>query len=190
MSLLLFYDTETTGLPLWDRPSDDPHQPHLVQVAAALVDADTRKEVASINLTVIPQAEIDPGAQAVHGITADHARACGVTEPTAVQVLMEMWHQASARVGHVESFDARILRIALKRHAPGMADPWKDGTALCTYAAAKAHNANHIPKKGAGSLVAVHQRYVGTGFADAHTADADMRATIAVYWAMKDKGHV
>lgn len=188
MSLLLFYDTETTGLPLWDQPSDDPRQPHLVQVAAALVDADTRKEVASINLTVIPEGDIEPGAFEVHGITAEHARACGVSEATAVQVLLELWQQASARVGHVESFDARILRIALKRHNPAMADLWKEGTAICTHKAAKAQNS--AGEHGPNTLAAVHQRYLGTTFESAHTACADMRATMAVYWAMKETGHV
>ena len=44
MNIALFYDTETTGLPLYDQPSDDPRQPHIVQVGAILVDLDTRKK--------------------------------------------------------------------------------------------------------------------------------------------------
>lgn len=34
---VLFYDTETSGMPLFDQPSSDPRQPHIVQLAAALV---------------------------------------------------------------------------------------------------------------------------------------------------------
>ena len=34
----LFFDTETTGLPEWTKPSNHPDQPHITQIAAALVD--------------------------------------------------------------------------------------------------------------------------------------------------------
>ncbi|HEY8351659.1 MAG TPA: hypothetical protein VIK87_03855, partial [Sphingomonadales bacterium] len=51
---ILFYDTETTGLPLFSEPSSDPRQPHIVQAAAVLVDAGTRKAISSINLISRP----------------------------------------------------------------------------------------------------------------------------------------
>lgn len=34
MSLVYFFDTETTGLPQFKLPSNDPSQPHLVDLAA------------------------------------------------------------------------------------------------------------------------------------------------------------
>ena len=45
-------------------------------------------------------------------------------------------------------------------------------------------------ERSVNTLAAVHQRYLGTTFESAHTACADMRATMAVYWAMKETGHV
>lgn len=39
MNPALFFDTETTGLPLFEQPSEDPRQPHIVQLAACLVDS-------------------------------------------------------------------------------------------------------------------------------------------------------
>lgn len=45
MNAALFYDNETNGLPLFKEPSNHPGQPHIVQLAAVLVDLDTGKEL-------------------------------------------------------------------------------------------------------------------------------------------------
>lgn len=192
MTRILFYDTETTGMPLWDKPSSDKGQPHILQVAAQLVDSDTRKTLAAIDLTVRPDAwAIDPETIAIHGITEEHAKAVGVPETTAVLVLHNLWERANLRVGHVEAFDARIMRIALLRHGWGMslADSWKAGPAECTSALAKPYvrpNGKHGPK-----LSEAYRFFLGTDFQNAHTARADTEACAAVYWAIFDrtKGH-
>lgn len=48
MNTALFYDCETQGIPLFKEPSEHPEQPHIVQVAACLVDVDTRKTLAQL----------------------------------------------------------------------------------------------------------------------------------------------
>ena len=53
MNLKIFYDTETQGLPDFKAPSDAEHQPHIVQIACALVDCDARKTVASMDVIVL-----------------------------------------------------------------------------------------------------------------------------------------
>jgi DNA polymerase-3 subunit epsilon len=54
MNIAIFYDTETTGLPLFKEPSEHPDQPHIVQLAGCLVDLDTRKTIASMDVIVKP----------------------------------------------------------------------------------------------------------------------------------------
>lgn len=72
--MLLFYDSETTGLPLFDQPSEDPRQPHLVQLAAILCDEDGKTK-ASINLIIKPNGwVIGDEVAAIHGITQDVAQ--------------------------------------------------------------------------------------------------------------------
>lgn len=186
--LLLFYDTETSGMPLWDKPSRDPAQPHLVQVAAMLVDATTRKTVASIDLTVRPDGwTFDAEALAVHGITEEHAARTGVSETTALVALHDLWQRADSRIGHVQSFDARMIRIALLRHGWGeaMADTWKGGQAECTALLSKPF----VSPKGRGrgpKLAEAYRHFFPTDFADAHSARADTEACAAVYWAIRD----
>lgn len=54
MNPALFFDTETTGLPLFKEPSEDPRQPHIVQLGACLVDLDTWKTLATPILKIPP----------------------------------------------------------------------------------------------------------------------------------------
>lgn len=50
---ILFVDTETTGLPQWNLPADDPSQPRVVDLAGLLCDADG-KEVGRFESIVKP----------------------------------------------------------------------------------------------------------------------------------------
>lgn len=186
---IMFYDTETSGMPLWDKPSKDPGQPHILQVCALLVDAETRRVLQSIDLTVRPDGwVIDPEAEGVHGISMEYALEVGVPETTALLALYEIWQRADLRVGHVESFDARMVRIALKRHGWGdrLADAWKEGRAECTAALSKAD----VRPEGRGrgpKLVEAYSHYFNDELQDAHSARADTEACMAIYFAIKDR---
>jgi DNA polymerase-3 subunit epsilon len=115
MKLALFYDTETTGLPLFKEPSEHPDQPHIVQLAACLVDLDTSNTIASMDVIIKPDGWVIPDeVSAIHGITTAHALDVGIPEELAVDMLMALWNERT-RIGHNESFDARIVRIAQSR---------------------------------------------------------------------------
>ena len=95
MNPAIVYDCETTGIPLFEQPSEDPRQPHIVQLAACLVDLDTRDTIASIDVIVRPDGWTIPDeTAAVHGITTDHAQRFGVSESMAVGMLLELWNEA------------------------------------------------------------------------------------------------
>lgn len=100
----LFYDTETTGLPLFNDPSEDPRQPHLVQLAASLIDLDKRETIASMNVIVEPRGWVIPDDVAkIHGITTEHAAAFGVSEHLALMMFTDLWLRAQRRIAHNES---------------------------------------------------------------------------------------
>lgn len=184
MSLVLFFDTETTGLPAWKLPSSDPSQPHLVQLAALLVDTETRQVVEELDVIVRPDGwTIPDDVVTIHGITTDHALAHGIPEAEALGRFLDLHDLADERVAHVESFDMRMVRIAIKRHLDdAMADRWKDSPAQCTGKLAKAAmGLNKMPKLGEA-----HLALTGEPMRGAHTAMGDARACMTVFFACKD----
>jgi DNA polymerase-3 subunit epsilon len=208
-NLILFYDTETSGLPLFDQPSEDPRQPHVVQLGAVLYDLDAREEVAALDLICRPVLE-GPGAwsipdevAAIHGITTERALDEGIPEAEALEQLFTLWRNPDEpafpreRVAHNEQFDARIIRIGAKRFfGDAAADEWKVGRARCTARLAtpilklpptqKMRAAGrHHPKTP--NLTEAHRHFFGDDFDGAHTALADARACLRVFLAIHDQ---
>ena len=197
MDLILFYDTETCGIPDYRSPSDAEHQPHLVEVAALVVDLATRDVVKAFHAIVRPDGwEIPDECIAVHGITNERAAAVGIPEALATELLLELWRPCVRRVAHNESFDARIVRIASKRHRPAEADPWKVGAAECTAVLTRpvlalppteAQAAKTSFKTKTPTLSEAHAYYFGDPLAYAHSAIADADACRRIYFAHLDQ---
>lgn len=193
--LMFFYDFETTGFPLFDQPSDDPRQPHIVQAGAALVERETAKVVASINLIARPDGWVIPDEAAeVHGITTEYAARVGMPEPMIVETMLRLWRLADVRAGHNEPFDARIMRIGLKRFTDeNIADEWKAGPAECTQklatpimklpptdkmlAAGRRHNKT-------ANLQEAYEFFTGKPLENAHSAMADVLGCMEVWFAI------
>jgi DNA polymerase-3 subunit epsilon len=196
MKLALFYDTETSGLPLFNDPSEDPRQPHIVQLGALLVDLESRKTISSMDVIVRPDGwDIPPDVAAVHGITTEYATAVGIPERVAVQMFLDMWDNRP-RIAHNETFDARILRIAIMRALDHeAADFWKAGVAQCTQVLStpvlklpptpkmRAAGRNHFKS---ANLREAYQFFTGNELQNAHSAMADARACMEVFFAIQD----
>ena len=196
----LIYDTETTGLPDWHTPSDDPSQPHIVQLAAVLID-ETGEDVWDMNAIVRPEGwEIPPEATAVHGISQERAMDEGIAEQDAVTSLMGVcglipevpMSAPEMRIAHNDSFDARIIRIAIKRYGMGeeLMQTWKDFPRFCTMR--KATGLCKIPptermmasgRRGfkSPSLAEAHRILLDRDIEGAHDAKADVIATKALF---------
>ena len=200
MKLAIFFDTETTGLPLFNEPSEDPRQPHLVQLAACLVDLDTRNTIASMDVIIKPNGWTIPDeVAAIHGITTEHALDVGVSEVQAVGMFMSLWADR-LRIAHNQSFDARIMRIALLRHFNAeVAEEWKAGKSECTQILAtpivkapptakmKAVGRNHFKSANLGESV-LH--FTGKPLENAHSAMADVKGCMAVWFAIQEQNEL
>lgn len=138
--MILFYDTETTGLPDYRSPSGAKHQPHIVQFAAILVDPETKIERACVDLIVKPNGwEIPKEVSDIHGITNDTAHVCGVDERHIANIFLDMRERAALEVAHNISFDRRIMRIASVRELEMTREEIDDSeskAAFCTMKAA------------------------------------------------------
>lgn len=194
---LLFYDTETTGLPDFKAPSDDPGQPYITQLAASLVDGATREVQASINFLITPEGwVIPPDLEKLTGITTARAIKYGVPIGVALPLFLNMWRMADRRVAHNESFDARMIRIMMFRDAAfseESADKFKSGLAFCTMNAAKPicqlPPSPKMVEKGmtgfkAPNLGEAYEFFTGSKLEGAHNAAIDVAACMAIYFAI------
>jgi len=193
MKKITFYDTETTGLPVWKEPSGGENQPHLVQLSAIQCDIETREILQRIDLIVRPNGwEIPQVVVDIHGITTEKAMDCGVYEESAIRLMLEICRDSS-RVAHNRTFDQRIIRIGVKRYgfADEDIDRWADKeTHECTMLKAKPIM-KMLPKGKWGhknpKLEEAYKFFCGLELGDkAHSSIYDTEACMAVYWAMLD----
>ena len=97
MNLITPYDTETTGLPLFRDPSDDPRQPHLVDICILAFSADGTL-VDSFEAMVRPDGWVIPAeVTAIHGITNEMAMDLGIPESEALDGFMAIHDRAGLR---------------------------------------------------------------------------------------------
>lgn len=183
--LLLFVDTETTGLPpRWDMPEDDRRWPRLVQVAAILATQEGR-EVATFATVIKPNFEIPIEASNVHGISTEYAVKNGMGLFYAMQTLSLMAMKASTFVAHNVAFDIAIIRSEIARL--DKADRFKPLKRFCTMKESVdiCRLAGRYPGKYKfPKLQELHQYYFGAGFEDGHDALIDVRACLKCYIQM------
>ena len=194
-TLTNIFDTETTGIPEYKLPSEDPCQPHLVELAANLYD-DTGLLVESFSAIIKPDGwEIPEAVIAIHGITMEMAMDVGIPEKEAVEAFMALHAKAGLRVAHNCSFDDRIIRIALKRYlGDEAADLFKAGPNFCT--ALKSKSVLMLPateamtkksnfKVKTPTLAEAYEFFTGQKLEESHRAKADAEACARVYFAMQ-----
>lgn len=199
MKPILLYDSETSGLPLWNEPSEDPRQPRIIQLCAELVDDDTREVYAGLHTLIKPDGWTVPDEiTELTGITTEKCEAVGMPIAEALRAFLEMWKCCSLRAGHNESFDMRMVRIEIKRDVkffPELADEWKAGQAYCTQAKAtpilKLPPTEKMIKAGrkhfkSANLSEAYQFFTGKPLEGAHNSTVDVMALKAVYWGIKD----
>ncbi len=196
MGLILFFDTETTGLPDWKKPSGSENQPHLVELAAILADEETEEVKTTIDVIVKPENwVISTEVSDIHGITHEKALKVGVNESHIVNDFFTLWKASgkTKRVCHNRTFDQRIMRIAAKRYLSDKdVETWADKENFeCTMLQSKPIM-KMLPKGRFGyknpRLSEAYEFFTGKKLVNAHRAMADTKACMEIYFAMKKFG--
>lgn len=191
--MILAFDTETTGLPLWHDPSDDPRQPHILQLAAILFTP-TGEEVDTYSTIINPGPDVvcSPEAFAAHGITRERCEKEGVSPREAVTRFMGMHDRATEIVGHNVTFDFRLMRIA---HARTHGEKWRSELPyFCTMK--KTTNIVNLPPTEAmrrtgrtgpksPKLEEAYEFFFKEKLSGTHDALVDVRASARIYFHLK-----
>lgn len=199
--LIAFFDTETTGLPAFRLPSDDPSQPHIVDICVLLYTPNGEL-VDSFEALVKPDGWVIPDeVAAIHGITTEYALEHGIPEVEALGGFIQIMERAGLRVAHNVSFDDRIMRIAYKRFIGEQgADEFKAGPSYCTCQSSK--NIVQCPptakmiKAGFGkqwkvpTVTEALKHFTGEDLVGGHRARPDTEACARIYFAMNPPAQV
>jgi len=187
---IIFFDTETTGLP--DKRADigAKHQPHVVQLAALLTD-DDGTERASLSLIVNPGVPIPEGAARVHGITDDVATRFGIHPKLAAVAFRGLAAKANLLVAHNIEFDLFLMATLFERQELEAALPEER---FCTMeASAPIMNlpptdrmiAAGFNKPKAPRLEEAYRHFFGLDLVGAHDALVDVRACAEVFFELR-----
>lgn len=196
--MITFFDTETTGLPLWKIPSDDTGQPHLVQLAIIrMAEPEPAPPLAIHNALIRPDGwEISAEVSAIHGITHERAMDEGIPEAAAVEIYLAEVRCAVLRAAHNIAFDDRLMRIAMLRM--GMTKEAirevEDRQKFCTMQAAtpivKCPPTDKMKAAGfhkfkSATMTECVRFFFGEALDGAHDALVDVRACARVYWHLQ-----
>ena len=191
------FDTETTGLPLFNERSADPRQPHLVQLAIIQLSEDGQEAQAECFIIKPDGWTISPENAAIHGITHERAMDEGINEADAADLFLTMQAHGAVRVAHNESFDRRILRIAMTRAGieRDVIEATEQRRSFCTCNAAtplvnlpptEKMIAAGINRPKSASLIECMAHFFNETLPGAHDALVDARACARLYGKLRN----
>ena len=116
---VLIFDTETTGLPPKNTPTNHTDKwPHIVQLSWAIYNDQTKQveEEKDYIISLGTHIPISPESTAIHGITSELSRAQGVPIEVALFDFKHAAHRCGKMVAHNLQFDKNMLLVELYRN--------------------------------------------------------------------------
>lgn len=187
--MILFIDTETTGLPRKKGPfiNQYAYWPRLVELAWIECENDGTL-IAENNSIIRPDSfTIPDAALAVHGITTKEVQETGQSLVLVLEQFHSSLEHCSLIVGHNVEFDANVIAVESLR--VGMVLPIQSYQKKCTM---KSSVKLCKLKRGAGyknpTLAELHYFLFGLSFPDSHRALGDARACMRCFFELKKRG--
>lgn len=182
----LFFDTETTGVPIdYEAPSSDTQNwPRLVQLSWIVTD-EVGEVLSQGNKIVKPEGFVIPAnATRVHGITTEYAQREGKPLREVIETFLKDAKQTKFIVGHNISFDQKVVGAELYRL--GIPDTISNARSICTM---KSYS-NYCKSIGLTGnkylkLQELHNLFFGYDYENAHDAMADTHATMRCFFEMR-----
>jgi DNA polymerase-3 subunit epsilon len=190
IGVYLFFDTETSGLPVDYQapPSKGPNWPRIVTIAWVVTD-DRGRELRSDHRLIRPDGwAIGAEAERIHGITTEYAVANGeALSPVLTRFAAEL-DQAGAIIAHNVRFDSGVIGSEYLRL--GRPDLVSAKLSACTMLGGV--DTCKLPGRGGGykwpRLVELHDKLFGASFQGAHHALADTRACAKCFFELRRRG--
>jgi DNA polymerase-3 subunit epsilon len=174
-------DTETSSVPDYKLPADDPSQPWLAELAVILID-ENLNEAGGSSFFVKPDGWVmEEEASRINGLTTERLMATGIPVATVLDFYEEIVTSGHVIVSYNAQFDCKMMRSALRR--AGRPDLFEVTPNICLMRASKAHGiANPDAKrKGAWPKLIHACAHFGIEMGEAHTAMGDARAALEIF---------
>ncbi len=189
--MLLFLDTETTGLPKYSEPDPVKKWPRVVQLAWSLYNSDGERESRNSFIIYPTDYSIPMESARIHGITTDRAKAEGVSLYKVLPQFNEDVERATALVAHNIGFDLPIVNTEFLRCR--VETNLLKKQAICTMKPPQIVSLCKLPSKsGRGykwpTLNELHLQLFQEEFTDSHNAGADVEACARCYFELKRRG--
>jgi DNA polymerase III subunit epsilon len=187
--MLLFIDTETTGLPK-SASNDFEKWPRIVQLAWSLYDNNGYRE--SLNSFIIYPSDfvIPQEAASIHGITTDRAKKEGLSLHKVLPQLNCDVEKATTIIAHNLDFDLPSLNTEFMR-SKIETNLLKKQT-FCTMKTQKIVSYCKCPSQYGGykwpTLTQLHIHLFDTEFTGSHNASADVEACAKCYFELRKRG--
>ena len=182
--LLFFTDTETTGIPDFNKPAEAEGQPRVASMAGVLVRRSDREIISFYNLPIKPDGWVmSAELEKIHGLSHEFLCQHGVKMACVLDLYEHMLEQGAVIVAHNAQFDLKMMRGELRR--AGRPDLFENTWRICTYRQSP-DDCKHA--RGNKRLGTMYEYYTGQKPKNAHRAIGDVQMLRQMFFAMEDKG--
>lgn len=184
---LLFFDLETTGLPIsWkEKYTNKSNWPYIVQLAY-IISFQNNELTQERDFILKPEGfEIPLNAIKIHGISNAKAMEIGMSRNFILKAFASEIKNSDYIIAHNAEFDINVLRCEFLRN--NIEDPFnEDVKIICTMKQSK--NFCKLPSAYGDykwpSLQELYSKLFGEYFNESHNAKVDVKATFECFWKL------